>query len=182
MTVSSDVIESITLTKEKRLEIFGSPDCLVFLDSLLSDGDSVYSTENQFEILGTPEKTWSICKTCWNFGSCNDFKFDLLRLWCLLWLSLDRFQIFFHSSPRSYPPRFHRSPRTYRSRLEILAVVKILSPISSVCGLLWLSLDRIQKSLHRSPRTYWSRFLGNPQNFHRSPPSVVSIMIIILIN
>jgi len=39
------------LTEEVRLKIFGSPDNPVFLDSLLSDGDSVYSTENQFEIL-----------------------------------------------------------------------------------------------------------------------------------
>jgi len=33
------------LTTETRLEIFGSPDYPVFLDSLLRDGDSVYSSE-----------------------------------------------------------------------------------------------------------------------------------------
>jgi len=43
------------------LEIFGSPDYPVFLDSLLSDGDSLYSNETQIEILGTPEKTCLKC-------------------------------------------------------------------------------------------------------------------------
>ena len=42
---------------------------VVFLDTLLSEGDSVYSRENLFVILGTPEKTRLICmgpvKTCW---------------------------------------------------------------------------------------------------------------------
>jgi hypothetical protein len=38
----------------------------------LSDGDSVYSRENLFEILGTPETTGLIrkgtpVKTCWKF-------------------------------------------------------------------------------------------------------------------
>jgi len=60
------------LTEEIRLKIFGSPDYPVFLDSLLSDGDSVYSSQTLFEILGTPEETCLICtgtpvKTCWKF-------------------------------------------------------------------------------------------------------------------
>jgi len=46
----------IPLTEGIRLKIFGSPDYPVFLDSLLSDGDSVYSTENLFENLGLPRK------------------------------------------------------------------------------------------------------------------------------
>jgi len=64
------IISMIPLTDEIRLEIFGSPDYPDFLDSLLSDGDSVYSSETFFEILGTPEKTYLICmgtpvKSCW---------------------------------------------------------------------------------------------------------------------
>ena len=44
----------------------------VFLETHLSDWDSVYSRVNQIEILGTPEKTCLICtgtpvKTCWKF-------------------------------------------------------------------------------------------------------------------
>ena len=38
----------IPLTEEIRLEIFG--DYPVFLESLLSDGDTVYSRENLFEM------------------------------------------------------------------------------------------------------------------------------------
>ena len=61
------------LVEEKSLQIFGSPDYPVFLDSLLGDRDSDYSWENLFEILGTPEKTCLICtgtlvKTGWKFG------------------------------------------------------------------------------------------------------------------
>jgi len=46
--------------------------CVVFLDTLLSDGDSVYLHENLFVILGFPEKTCLICtgtpgKSCWKF-------------------------------------------------------------------------------------------------------------------
>ena len=41
------------LTEEIRLKIFGSADHAVFLYSLLSHGDSVYSTGTLFEILGT---------------------------------------------------------------------------------------------------------------------------------
>ena len=44
------------LTEEIRLKIFESPDLSVFLIDLLSHGDSVYSRENLFEILGSPEK------------------------------------------------------------------------------------------------------------------------------
>jgi len=45
------------LTEEIGLQISGSPHYPVLMDSLMSDWDSVYSTETQFEILGTPEKT-----------------------------------------------------------------------------------------------------------------------------
>jgi len=53
-----------------QTEICGSPDDPVFLDSLFSDGDSVYLNETPFEILGTPYKTCLIftgtsMKTCW---------------------------------------------------------------------------------------------------------------------
>jgi len=50
------------LTEEIRLEVFESPDFDGFpgipltgkkSETLLCDGDSVYSRENQFEILGT---------------------------------------------------------------------------------------------------------------------------------
>jgi len=52
-----------------RLKIFGSRDLSVFAIDLLSDRDSVYSTENVFGIVGTPVKTGLICmgtpvKTC----------------------------------------------------------------------------------------------------------------------
>ena len=62
----------IPLTEEISLEKVGSPDYPVFLDSLLRDGDSVYSIETLREILGTPEKTCFKCtgtpmKTCWKF-------------------------------------------------------------------------------------------------------------------
>ena len=58
--------------EEISLEKIGSPDHPVFLDSLLSDGDSVYSIETLHEILRTPEKTRFKCtgtpmKTCWKF-------------------------------------------------------------------------------------------------------------------
>jgi len=43
-------------TEEFRFKRFGSPDYSVCLDSLLSDGDSVYSNEKLFDILRTPEK------------------------------------------------------------------------------------------------------------------------------
>jgi len=44
----------------------------VFPETLLSDRDSVYSREDQLEILRTPRKTCLICtgtpvKTCWKF-------------------------------------------------------------------------------------------------------------------
>ena len=60
------------LTEQIKLNTFGSPDDPVFLDSLLSYGDSVYSHGTLFEILGTPEKTCLTCmgtpvKTCWKF-------------------------------------------------------------------------------------------------------------------
>ena len=59
----------VSLAEEIRLKLFGflHP---VFLIDLLSDGDSVCSRENSFEILGTPVKTCLMCmrtpvKTCW---------------------------------------------------------------------------------------------------------------------
>jgi len=50
----------------------------------MRDGDSVYSSENLFESLGTPEKTCLICfgtpvKTCRNFWQSFYFKSDLFR-------------------------------------------------------------------------------------------------------
>ena len=70
--ISKESCHTYPLTEEIRLEIFGFPDYPVFLDFLLSDGDSVYSHEKLPEILGTPEKTCLICagtpvKTCWKF-------------------------------------------------------------------------------------------------------------------
>ena len=60
------------LPEEVRLKIFGSPDYPVFLDSLSSDEDSVYLSENLFEVLGTHEKTCLMCtgtpvNMCWKF-------------------------------------------------------------------------------------------------------------------
>jgi len=57
------------LTEEIRLEIFRSRHLSVFPIDLLSDGDSIHSTEKVYEILGIPVKTCSICmgtpvKTC----------------------------------------------------------------------------------------------------------------------
>jgi len=58
--------------------IFGSPDLSIFLIDPLSDGDSIYSRENWFGILGTPVKTYLICmgtpvKTCWKFWQSKSF-------------------------------------------------------------------------------------------------------------
>jgi len=60
------------LTEEITLKIFGSPDMPVFPATLSSAGDSVFSRETLFKILGTPEKTCFTCtgtpvKTCWKF-------------------------------------------------------------------------------------------------------------------
>jgi len=43
--------------EEIRHKLFGSPDLSVFLKNLLSDGNSVYSRENLYEIVGSPVKT-----------------------------------------------------------------------------------------------------------------------------
>ena len=54
----------------------------------MSDGDSVYSRENLFEILGTPVEACLICtgtpmtsELVGNFGSRNYCKSGLLRSW-----------------------------------------------------------------------------------------------------
>ena len=57
------------LTEEIRLKIFGYRDLSGFPIDLLSDGDSVYSTEISFGNLGTPVKMCLISmgtpvKTC----------------------------------------------------------------------------------------------------------------------
>jgi len=52
-----EIFDMEPLTEEIRRKIFASPDHPVFLDSVLSDGDSEYSHETLLEILGTPEKT-----------------------------------------------------------------------------------------------------------------------------
>jgi len=49
------------LAEEIRLKIFGSPDLPDFVVDLLSDRDSVYSLENLFDVLGTPEHKFLIC-------------------------------------------------------------------------------------------------------------------------
>jgi len=78
MSVSSG---DCPLTEEIRVQIFGSLDYPVFLDSLLSDRDSVYSRENLFENV-----------------------FDMYG-------------------------------DSYENSLEILAIVILVSPISSVRGI-----------------------------------------------
>jgi len=55
-TESNDSLQ-YPLTEEFTLKIFGSQDRSVCPIDLLSDGDSVYSTETVFRILGTPVKT-----------------------------------------------------------------------------------------------------------------------------
>ena len=57
------------LAEEINIKKFGCSDYPVFLETLLNDGDSVYSRETLLEILGTPKKTCLICtgtpvKTC----------------------------------------------------------------------------------------------------------------------
>jgi len=52
-TASTDDDDSLRQIFSK---MFGSPNYPVFLDSLLCDGDSVYSTENLFKIWGLPRK------------------------------------------------------------------------------------------------------------------------------
>jgi len=64
--------------RRSDLKYSGSTDHPVFLDSLLSNGDSSYSCETLFQILGTPEKMCLICtgtplKTCWKFGQSQLF-------------------------------------------------------------------------------------------------------------
>ena len=62
-----------------RLKIFGSPDLTVFLSdlnikkkNLLSDGDSIYTRGNVYELLGIPLKTCLIC-TGTPVDSCRNF-------------------------------------------------------------------------------------------------------------
>jgi len=63
----------LRLHSRRRSDLkFLGQDLSVFLIDLLSDGDSVYSRENSFEIWGTPVKTCLIwmgtpVKTCWVF-------------------------------------------------------------------------------------------------------------------
>ena len=64
--------EEEPLTEEIRLQIFGFPELPDFQVDLLRNGDSVYSRENLFEILGIPENTCLICmgtsvKSCQKF-------------------------------------------------------------------------------------------------------------------
>ena len=58
--------------RRSDFKIFGTRDLSVSEIDLLSEGDSIYSRENLFEFLRTPEKTCLICtgtpvKTCWKF-------------------------------------------------------------------------------------------------------------------
>jgi len=48
------------LTEQINLRTFVSLDSSVFLRDLSSDGDSIYSRENPYEIVGTPVKTCEI--------------------------------------------------------------------------------------------------------------------------
>ena len=70
----------------------------------MSDGDSVYSRETSFEMLGTPEKTCLICtgtpvKTAGKFGSRNYVKGDLLcPCSCMSLLRNDKFSSVSHTS------------------------------------------------------------------------------------
>jgi len=76
-----------TLSAEEiTLQIFASPDLSVFLLDLLSDGDSIYSREQSFELLELPWKyVWYVRGLLWklvgNFGSRNYHKSDLLQPW-----------------------------------------------------------------------------------------------------
>jgi len=60
-TCNMSHITRAPLTEETILRIFGSPDLPVCLRVFLSAGDSVYSREYLFEILGTPMKMCLIC-------------------------------------------------------------------------------------------------------------------------
>jgi len=62
-------VPHVPLKEEIRPSIFGSWDLSIFPIDLLSDGDSVYSTEKSFGILGPPVKICLMCmgipvKTC----------------------------------------------------------------------------------------------------------------------
>jgi len=73
--VRRDAIQNTShnpLTEEIRLKKHLDFQILRFHRNILSDGDSVYSREHPFEILGTPEKTCLICtgtpvKNLWKF-------------------------------------------------------------------------------------------------------------------
>ena len=65
--------------RSDRLKISVFPDLSNFRMDLLSNGDSVYSRENSFEISRTPVKTCLTCtgtpaKTCWKFGQSSIFE------------------------------------------------------------------------------------------------------------
>ena len=71
-TCVSEYISHGPLTEEIRHQIFGSRDLTMFLLDLLSDGDSIYTTEKSCEPLGIPVKKFLMCvgtpvKTCWKF-------------------------------------------------------------------------------------------------------------------
>jgi len=71
-TCVSQYISDMPRTEEIRCKIFGSPDLTFLSLNLVSDGDSIYTTEKSCEILGTPVRKFLICmgtsvKTCWKF-------------------------------------------------------------------------------------------------------------------
>ena len=71
-TNDSRSLSRITCHFSTAHELFGSPDLPDFQVNVLSDGDSVYSPENLFEIVATPATMCLICKrtplkTCWKF-------------------------------------------------------------------------------------------------------------------
>jgi len=72
MFLSVHVPRHTQLMEEIGLKIFGCPDLSVSLIDLLSDGDTMNSRENSFEIWGTPVNncliwTGTSVKTCWKF-------------------------------------------------------------------------------------------------------------------
>jgi len=63
------IMPQTTSSRKSDLKCLDLQICPGFPDTLLSDGDSVYSCENLFENVGTPEKSCLMCtgtpmKTC----------------------------------------------------------------------------------------------------------------------
>jgi len=87
---SSQAWQVTPLTEKTRLEISGSPDRLVSSATLLNDGEfrllpwkTVWNFGNSRESYGDSRSkvTGTPVQTCWNCGSRNYLKSNLLRLW-----------------------------------------------------------------------------------------------------